>query len=90
MLLFMFFNMFFRSAMADSFVLYGGLLMASGFVIVDTQVIIEKAESGIRDHVSDALALFNGILWKSWVLCRSVLMSMQTLFACSCAFSSCC
>lgn len=39
--------------------LYVGLLVFVGYILVDTQVIIEKAyESPLKDHVKDALSLF--------------------------------
>ena len=38
--------------------IYGGLLLFSGFVIYDTQVIIEQAHEGNRDFISHALSLF--------------------------------
>jgi len=40
--------------------IYGGLVVFSGYVIVDTQVILEKAVTGInnKDYVKAALELF--------------------------------
>ena len=38
--------------------IYGGLLLFSGFVIYDTQIIIEQAHEGNRDFISHALSLF--------------------------------
>jgi FtsH-binding integral membrane protein len=38
--------------------LYFGLLMFVGFIIFDTQKMIERAKSGERDYISDTLELF--------------------------------
>lgn len=38
--------------------LYGGLLVMSGFVLLDTQLIVERASAGDFDHVRGALDLF--------------------------------
>jgi FtsH-binding integral membrane protein len=38
--------------------IYGGLLLFSGFVIYDTQIIIEQAYEGNRDVIGHALSLF--------------------------------
>jgi len=38
--------------------LYGGLLLFSGFIIVDTQIIIERCHAGDEDTVKMALQLF--------------------------------
>eukprot|EP01118_Nematostelium_gracile_P017208 TRINITY_DN727_c0_g1_i1.p1 TRINITY_DN727_c0_g1~~TRINITY_DN727_c0_g1_i1.p1 ORF type:complete len:245 (-),score=73.72 TRINITY_DN727_c0_g1_i1:108-815(-) len=52
------FNIFFQSAFLLNLSLYVGLLVFCGFVIFDTQLIIEKASSGQKDFVWDSLELF--------------------------------
>jgi FtsH-binding integral membrane protein len=47
----------FRS-MAFGFELYLGLLVFSGYVLFDTQLIVERAAAGDMDHVRHALDLF--------------------------------
>lgn len=63
------FNVFMRSSMMNDVALYCGLLLFSGYVVYDTQVIMEKAERGSRDFIAhgaqlfvDAVALFTRIL----------------------------
>jgi len=51
-------NIFFRSSSAALFSIYFGVLVFSGFVIFDTQLIIERADMGHTDYVVDALNLF--------------------------------
>jgi len=51
-------NIFFRSMFIFNIQLYFGLLIFCGFVIFDTQLIIEKAANGNKDFVSDSLELF--------------------------------
>eukprot|EP00735_Rhodelphis_limneticus_P002564 TRINITY_DN13475_c0_g1::TRINITY_DN13475_c0_g1_i1::g.27942::m.27942 TRINITY_DN13475_c0_g1::TRINITY_DN13475_c0_g1_i1::g.27942 ORF type:complete len:249 (+),score=29.08,sp/Q9IA79/BI1_PAROL/42.47/5e-49,Bax1-I/PF01027.15/2.9e-32,DUF989/PF06181.6/15,DUF989/PF06181.6/0.54 TRINITY_DN13475_c0_g1_i1:44-748(+) len=52
------FNIFFRLPGVSFLQIYGGLLIFSGYVIVDTQLIIEKASHGKADYVSHAVELF--------------------------------
>eukprot|EP01080_Neovahlkampfia_damariscottae_P009418 gene9418-1625_t len=58
MLLFSFFNIFFNSNANYFIQLYFGLLVFMGYVVFDTQMIIEKASLGDRDFVSHSLDLF--------------------------------
>jgi len=58
MLLFSFLNIFFRSLAIYNFQVYFGLLVFCGFVVFDTQLIIEKAAHGSKDFVWDSLNLF--------------------------------
>jgi len=51
-------NMFFKSEAVFNLNLYGGLAMFLGYVAADTQLIIERADLGDRDHVQDATMLF--------------------------------
>jgi len=53
-----FMNIFFRSAAAVNFQLYFGLMIFCGFIIFDTQLIIEKRFLGDKDFVGHALELF--------------------------------
>jgi len=52
------FNLFVRSHAVFNFQLYAGLMLFCGFIIFDTQLIIEKRFAGDRDFVSHALELF--------------------------------
>jgi len=53
-----FFNIFFRTEATVMFTLILGLFIFMGYVIFDTQIIIEKADLGDRDYVMHALELF--------------------------------
>mmetsp|Transcript_3987 Transcript_3987/g.5807 ORF Transcript_3987/g.5807 Transcript_3987/m.5807 type:complete len:253 (-) Transcript_3987:81-839(-) len=53
-----FLNIFFRSQMLYNIPLYGGLVVFSGYVIFDTQLMIEKFHSGNKDFIGAALELF--------------------------------
>eukprot|EP01006_Ploeotia_vitrea_P009665 TRINITY_DN23590_c0_g1_i1.p2 TRINITY_DN23590_c0_g1~~TRINITY_DN23590_c0_g1_i1.p2 ORF type:complete len:246 (-),score=31.72 TRINITY_DN23590_c0_g1_i1:1574-2311(-) len=50
-------NMFFHSTAVFNVQLYGGLLLFCGYVVFDTQMIIEKAHNQYPDHIHDALEL---------------------------------
>merc|ERR1711916_310146 len=51
-------NMFVGSSTLFTAQLWGGLVLFSGFVAFDTQLIIMRAESGFRDEISAAIDLF--------------------------------
>jgi len=53
-----FMNIFFRSVVIMNVLLYVGLLVFCGFVMFDTQLIIEKAALGNKDFIWDSLELF--------------------------------
>lgn len=55
-------NAFIRNAWILSMQLYAGLLVFCGFVLYDSQVIIEKAEIGDKDTVQHAFDLFVDLL----------------------------
>merc|ERR1712000_458848 len=58
MFLLSFANIFFQSSNLYALQLYGGLMVFSGYVVFDTQLILEKAELGSRDVIGHALELF--------------------------------
>mmetsp|Transcript_7241 Transcript_7241/g.17739 ORF Transcript_7241/g.17739 Transcript_7241/m.17739 type:complete len:253 (+) Transcript_7241:130-888(+) len=51
-------GMFWRTELGVAIQIYGGLLVFSGFVVVDTQKIVERADRGRGDVLGDALMLF--------------------------------
>jgi len=56
-------NLYFKSAMINSFQLYAGLAMFTGYVAADSQLIIERADlEGNRDYVTDAMMLFTDVM----------------------------
>lgn len=53
-----FINIFFPSSAVPLLHLYGGLFVFCGFVLFDTQMILEQSIQGDRDYISQALNLF--------------------------------
>jgi len=53
-----FLNIFMRSTFIFNGLLYVGLVVFCGYVMFDTQLIIEKAALGNQDYVWDSLELF--------------------------------
>lgn len=51
-------NIFFRSQMVFNIYLYGGLVLFCGFILYDTQLIIEKRRTGDTDFVWHSVDLF--------------------------------
>lgn len=51
-------NLFFKFQMVTQVQLYIGLIVMSGFVIYDTQVIIEKNRMGSKDYIIHSLDLY--------------------------------
>jgi FtsH-binding integral membrane protein len=51
-------NIFFRSLVVFNIQLYFGLIVFCGFVVFDTQLIVEKSSQGDKDFVAHALELF--------------------------------
>ncbi|XP_015605188.1 probable Bax inhibitor 1 [Cephus cinctus] len=58
MLLFSLANLFLRSTLIYQAHMYLGLFMMCGFIIYDTQLIIEKVHMGNKDFISHSLDLF--------------------------------
>lgn len=57
LLLLSFINVFASKLIGVGPLLYGGLLLMCGFVLYDTQAIVEKASRGDRDHIRHAMDL---------------------------------
>ncbi|XP_043218550.1 bax inhibitor 1-like [Amphibalanus amphitrite] len=51
-------NLFFRSRLIFQLELYGGLVLFCGFILYDTQLIIERRRRGDKDYVWHSLMLF--------------------------------
>ena len=51
-------DIFFQSAMLFQVHLYGGLLLFCGFILYDTQLIIEKKRNGDNDFIWHSVDLF--------------------------------
>jgi len=52
------FNLFFQTEFIFLISLYGGLVLFCGYVLYDTQVMIEKINMGDKDYVNHAVALY--------------------------------
>ncbi|KAJ9086287.1 hypothetical protein DSO57_1005564 [Entomophthora muscae] len=55
-------NIFLHNSGLDTFILYAGLLVFGGYVIYDTQLIVERADRNSSDVVSDSLLLFTDLI----------------------------
>jgi len=67
------FNGLMRNSGVDTLLLFAGLLMFSGYVIYDTQIIVERASREASDVVSDSLTLFGdliGIFYRIMIILR--------------------
>ncbi|TRY62090.1 hypothetical protein TCAL_12255 [Tigriopus californicus] len=51
-------NLFFQSQLIFQVYLWGGLLLFCGFIVYDTQMIIEKRRRGDKDFIAHSLDLF--------------------------------
>jgi FtsH-binding integral membrane protein len=58
LMLLSFANIFLGSTLLYEFDLYIGFFLLCGFVVYDTQLIVEKNRMGSKDFISDALCLF--------------------------------
>jgi len=67
-------NLFFQSQLIFQVYLWGGLLLFCGFIMWDTQVIIEKRKRGDRDFIKHSLDLFIDFMQ---VFRRVVILLMQ-------------
>lgn len=60
---------------------YGGLFMFCGYVVFDTQMIIEKASMGDKDVLAHTLGLFMGVcLHCGGLACADDLLTVFMLF----------
>ena len=55
-------NMFLGSSMIYTIELYLGLFMFCGYVLYDTQLIVERVENGTTDFVGDSVLLFTDFI----------------------------
>ncbi|KAJ9078537.1 hypothetical protein DSO57_1005683 [Entomophthora muscae] len=55
-------NIFLHNSGLDTLILYAGLLVFGGYVIYDTQLIVERADRNSSDVVSDSLLLFTDLI----------------------------
>lgn len=58
LVLILLFNMFLGSYMAFQFQLYFGLLLFCGFILFDTQLIVERFNAGNNDYIWHSIDLF--------------------------------
>ncbi|OBZ88396.1 putative Bax inhibitor 1 [Choanephora cucurbitarum] len=67
---------FLRSASVFSFELYAGLLAFAGFVMYDTQMIVERASAGSRDIPGHSMELFMD-LYSLFIKLAQILMKKE-------------